>query len=281
MDALFAEERHPDKGRELARLAAAANSAHRLAGESAGSAIAHAVAAGNALARAREICEHGEWLAWLRRNFHGTTRTAQRYIQLVRNWRALNSNATRASPLSLRAAHRSLRDALLGEIPGAPRVRELSASARTDGLLTDRLATTERAVAGLGALAANLTARLADTDAFGRYAIRRILELRDELRLDSGRPAAGPSDGLVYFIEAVGAGRIKIGHARDPQARLRELQTGSAYTLRLMAMVPGGMALERALHRRFADLRLAGEWFHATPPLLAEIAAITKASHHD
>jgi RNA polymerase sigma factor (sigma-70 family) len=33
--------------------------------------------------------------------------STHRYIQLVRNWRALNSNATRASPLSLRAAHRS------------------------------------------------------------------------------------------------------------------------------------------------------------------------------
>jgi hypothetical protein len=79
--------------------------------------------------------------------------------------------------LSLRAAHRSLRHALLGEIPGAPRAREPSAGARADGLLPDRCAATERAVAGLGALAASLTARLADTDAFGRYAIRRILEV--------------------------------------------------------------------------------------------------------
>jgi hypothetical protein len=106
MDSPFAEERHPDKGRELARLAAAANCVHR-------------------------------------------------YIQLVRNWRALNSNATRASPLSLRAAHRSLRDALLGEIPGAPRVRKPSASARADGLLTDRLATTGEGKAGQSVMASS------------------------------------------------------------------------------------------------------------------------------
>lgn len=67
---------------------------------------------------------------------------------------------------------------------------------------------------------------------------------------------------MVYFIEAVGAGLVKIGFTDgDPMDRLRQLQTGSAHQLRLMHASGGSQRREKLLHARFAHLRQSGEWF--------------------
>jgi hypothetical protein len=65
---------------------------------------------------------------------------------------------------------------------------------------------------------------------------------------------------LVYVIAAPD-GTSKIGIAGDPEKRLRELQTGSPVLLTLVGAMPGGLALERLLHRRWAAHRIHGEWF--------------------
>lgn len=80
----------------------------------------------------------------------------------------------------------------------------------------------------------------------------------------------------VYFI--AGEHAIKIGVARDPWRRLRELQTASPEPLRLVTCWWGSRKLEREIHRRFAHLRAHGEWFRADVALLAlvqQIAALT------
>lgn len=67
----------------------------------------------------------------------------------------------------------------------------------------------------------------------------------------------------VYFIHCPATGRVKIGHAKDPAQRLKDLQTGSASVLAILGTVPGAAAEEGRLHQRFADLRQQGEWFAA------------------
>jgi hypothetical protein len=80
-------------------------------------------------------------------------------------------------------------------------------------------------------------------------------------------------DRTVYFIQAVQGGPIKIGVAEDVDARLSALQTGSPLPLRVLAILPSsGRYGEAQLHQRFAATRLHGEWFEATPELLAFIA---------
>jgi hypothetical protein len=64
----------------------------------------------------------------------------------------------------------------------------------------------------------------------------------------------------VYVLRAPD-GTSKIGIAGDPAQRLRDLQTGSPVVLKLVGVMPGGLSLERLLHRRFAAHRLHGEWF--------------------
>lgn len=68
----------------------------------------------------------------------------------------------------------------------------------------------------------------------------------------------------VYFVQGFDGGPIKIGRARDPHLRVRELQTGSPVPLDLLCTLPGGEVLEAGLHAAFAGSRLHGEWFAPT-----------------
>ena len=93
---------------------------------------------------------------------------------------------------------------------------------------------------------------------------------RYELPVEDRRRRSRKLKEVVYFIGAE-AGPIKIGVSCDPAKRLRTLQTGHPVPLMLLAVVPGGVGVERALHRKFADLRVRGEWFARSPELIAEI----------
>lgn len=81
----------------------------------------------------------------------------------------------------------------------------------------------------------------------------------------------------VYFIQAGEDGPVKIGTAEDVAARLSELQTGSPAPLQLLGYVSGGRADEQMLHRRFAALRMRGEWFSPAPELIDFIVAALRA----
>ena len=83
-------------------------------------------------------------------------------------------------------------------------------------------------------------------------------------------PPEAPSGprGFVYFIEAEGLDRFKIGWATDPGLRLEALRIGSPVPLAVRGTMPGSVQTERRLHRQFASSRLGGEWFASTPELL-------------
>ena len=74
-------------------------------------------------------------------------------------------------------------------------------------------------------------------------------------------------DTFIYFIEAVGLSRIKIGFSKKPLDRLKQLQTGSPTELSLIATIPGAQELEKELHDRFKASLSSKEWFHLTPDL--------------
>ncbi|WP_301121065.1 GIY-YIG nuclease family protein [Mycolicibacterium fortuitum] len=79
----------------------------------------------------------------------------------------------------------------------------------------------------------------------------------------------------VYFI-ADGAGHVKIGYAVNVAARLAELQCGNVLPLKVLAILKGGCEAERALHERFAEHRVRGEWFRLAPEILDYIASLPK-----
>ena len=71
----------------------------------------------------------------------------------------------------------------------------------------------------------------------------------------------------IYFIEAVGLSRIKIGFFVNPEDRVRQLSTGSPTELKLIAKVPGDANKEKELHEKFKHLLFEKEWFHFTKEL--------------
>lgn len=75
------------------------------------------------------------------------------------------------------------------------------------------------------------------------------------------------SASKVYFARA--GQRVKIGKAKNVQARLATLQTGCPDKIELIMTIPGDHALERELHHQFSHLREHGEWFRHEGELAA------------
>lgn len=73
----------------------------------------------------------------------------------------------------------------------------------------------------------------------------------------------------IYAIQAGEAGPVKIGISRSPKQRLVTLQQANPERLRPLACWRDLPETEKVLHREFAAVRLAGEWFKPTPEVLA------------
>ena len=77
--------------------------------------------------------------------------------------------------------------------------------------------------------------------------------------------------GYVYFVQGCCGGAIKIGYSKEPERRLKELQTGYPDTLRILVLVPGTEKTEKYYQRKFEVHRLNGEWFRPEPEVLDKI----------
>jgi hypothetical protein len=91
------------------------------------------------------------------------------------------------------------------------------------------------------------------------------------------------AQGWVYFLQPQGrpTAEVKIGFSeRSIVARLKNLQTASPEPLTFLAAIPGTRETERELHRRFAEVRVCGEYFVAAP-VLAYLGSLGReaASH--
>ena len=75
----------------------------------------------------------------------------------------------------------------------------------------------------------------------------------------------------IYFLHDRTTKAIKIGCSKDPEKRMKNIQMmipGDVYPLRYVQVDGNGFEVERALHMKFMDIQLKGEWFKATPELL-------------
>ena len=71
------------------------------------------------------------------------------------------------------------------------------------------------------------------------------------------------TDMFVYAIREEDTGNIKLGISRNPEARLKQLQTGNSSKLTLVGYreAKNKFKDEKALHQRNEALRIHGEWF--------------------
>lgn len=80
---------------------------------------------------------------------------------------------------------------------------------------------------------------------------------------------------VIYYIACTATERLKIGYTNgEPEVRLKQLQTGSAADLRLIACHSGSLETERELHATFASQRLRGEWFEMSEDLFKHVSMV-------
>lgn len=92
----------------------------------------------------------------------------------------------------------------------------------------------------------------------------RWADIRKAMGWGSSPPRpAQPGD--IYFVSS--GQFIKIGYTTDIVARIRTLQNGSPSRLVLLGIMPGTMREEAALHAKFTNAKVHGEWFRATSRL--------------
>lgn len=70
----------------------------------------------------------------------------------------------------------------------------------------------------------------------------------------------------LYIIQSDVTGAIKVGRSKDPHGRLKALQTGCPYRLRLILLAPGCGPQERHIHSLMQRHKIwssptVGEWF--------------------
>lgn len=85
-------------------------------------------------------------------------------------------------------------------------------------------------------------------------------------------PSSPHPDGHVYFL--TDGEVVKIGFSSNPKKRVGSIQTGHAKPLTLLGTIVASVMDEMSIHELFSDLRVRGEWFQATPDLLAFIDEI-------
>lgn len=74
---------------------------------------------------------------------------------------------------------------------------------------------------------------------------------------------------MYLYCIANSTGSVKFGFSKDPDRRVRALQTGSSDELVLLETIPVPedqvRQYERLLHAEFAHCRSRGEWFNINP----------------
>jgi DNA-binding XRE family transcriptional regulator len=81
---------------------------------------------------------------------------------------------------------------------------------------------------------------------------------------------------FIYVIRAVG-GPAKIGFACDPKKRMRQIQTTSPFSLRLVYILPCGGGnhrdVEEHIHGELKAFQLTGEWFDVSDEDAIEVVS--------
>lgn len=73
---------------------------------------------------------------------------------------------------------------------------------------------------------------------------------------------------MIYFVQRLDGGPIKIGTTIRLSVRLKQLEATCGHPLKVLGIVDGSFADERALHQRFDYSCVGGEWFQPGPKLL-------------
>jgi len=90
----------------------------------------------------------------------------------------------------------------------------------------------------------------------------------------------GKHKGFVYFIQGENGGAIKIGYSKDPEVRLKTLQTSYPDILKVLCLIPGNANTETKYHKAFEHLKLNGEWYKPDKEIFDEIEKLKAKYPH-
>lgn len=76
---------------------------------------------------------------------------------------------------------------------------------------------------------------------------------------------------MIYFVQPIDGGPIKIGTTIRLTERFGQLEKDWGAPLKILAVMDGRFSTENELHRQFNHLRLRGEWFSPSEELLSFI----------
>lgn len=100
----------------------------------------------------------------------------------------------------------------------------------------------------------------------------RLEQFEESVEASRLRDDQEMSEAIVYYLQRAD-GLVKIGFSRQFPTRLASL-TREHGPLLLLAAHTGGRPAERHWHRRFADDRVEGEWFHLSDALADHIKRV-------
>lgn len=83
---------------------------------------------------------------------------------------------------------------------------------------------------------------------------------------------------MIYCIGNQAQGICKIGFTTNVAQRVANLQIGSPYKLEILGTLEGDMIVERALHTRFQNYHMNGEWFSLAPEICKHFGYTPEAS---
>ena len=81
---------------------------------------------------------------------------------------------------------------------------------------------------------------------------------------------------MIYVIQGQMGGEVKIGYtaASSVTSRVGAIERKEGRKMRVLRSMEGTKAHEAALHDRFKEHRISGEWFAPHPDLMAAIPSI-------
>jgi hypothetical protein len=85
---------------------------------------------------------------------------------------------------------------------------------------------------------------------------------------------------MMYVYAIVAGDWVKFGRSVSPKNRMSDMQTSCPLPMELRASFSGSKDLEGALHARFKDYRVIGEWFHLNSETEQAIFAMQDGSLH-
>lgn len=84
--------------------------------------------------------------------------------------------------------------------------------------------------------------------------------VRESIRVAEPKKKKNTRDYL-YLIHDTVLNTLKIGITANPKNRFRNIQLATSNKLVMLYALKGKAYLEKDLHKEFADIRLASEWF--------------------